>query len=56
MREEWVQNLQDEKKWNAVHIDTKLNLADMFTKCLAAPVRNKLEETLDSIAEGIAKQ
>ena len=54
MREEWVQDLQNEKKWKAVHIDTKLNIADMFTKCLAAPVRNKLEETLESIADEIA--
>ena len=54
MREEWVQDLQNEKKFNAVHVDTKLNLADMFTKCLAAPVRKVLEDTLGQLALIIA--
>ena len=56
MRQEWVQDLQNEKKWNAIHVDTKINLADMFTKCLAAPVRTKLDEVLVEIANDIANK
>ena len=54
MREMWIKELQDETRFNAVHIDTKKNLADMFTKCLTYPVRKVLEDELDRIAISVA--
>ena len=37
-RSQWVQDLQDVKVLTAVKVDTALNLADMFTKCLSSKV------------------
>ena len=33
-RQEWVQVLRDSNIVKAVHVDTTLNLSDMFTKAL----------------------
>ena len=54
MREEWVRDLQNESKYSAVHVDTKRNLADMFTKCLSAPVRKALQTEMQKVAMDIA--
>ena len=52
--EEWVQELKDEGKVNAVHVSTDRNLADMLTKGLKAEVRHKLDRCLKDIAEEVA--
>ena len=54
MRSGWVQELQDEGKVNAVHVDTSENLADMFTKCLPEVTRKTLEAEVDRIANSIS--
>ena len=45
-----VQELKDEGRVNAVHVDTTKNLADMLTKGLKAEVRNTLEKHLWEIS------
>ena len=52
--EQWVQELKDEGKVNAVHVSTEKNLADMLTKGLKAEVRHKLDRCLRDIAEEVA--
>ena len=51
LREHWVRELQDETKFNAVHISTDKNIADLFTKCLSVQVRDKLEKEIRNIAQ-----
>ncbi len=55
LRKAWVQELKDEAKVNAVHVDTTKNLADMLTKGLKAEVRNKLEGYLSKISQSVAE-
>ena len=51
---EWVRELRDEAKVNAVHVSTDRNLADMLTKGLKAEVRSKLEGCLMEIGDKLA--
>ena len=55
MREAWVQELRNKFKVKAVKVHTDKNLADMFTKCLAATVRRRLFDEIDAIAMQITK-
>ena len=50
-----IQELKDEGKVNAVHVDTKKNLADMLTKGLTAEVRSNLEKHLWEISMSVAE-
>ena len=54
LREAWVQELQEASSVVAEKVCTTLNLADMETKCLRAPTRGVLFETLDAMADLIA--
>ena len=49
-----IQELKDEGRVNAVHVDTTKNLADMLTKGLKAQVRNTLETPLWEISMTVA--
>jgi hypothetical protein len=53
MREAWVQELRNKFKVKAVKVHTDKNLADMFTKCLAATVRRRLFDEIGAIATKI---
>ena len=55
MREAWVQELRNKFKVKAVKIHTEKNLADMFTKCLAASVRRRLFDEIELIATQMTK-
>ena len=55
MREAWVQELRNKFKVKAVKIHTEKNLADMFTKCLAASVRRRLFDDIELIATQMTK-
>ena len=55
MREAWVQELRNKFKVKAVKVHTDKNLADMFTKCLAATVRRRLFDEIEAIAIQITK-
>ena len=37
VRQKWVQTLRDKKILRPVHVDTKINAADLFTKILPKP-------------------
>ena len=52
-RSQWVQDLQDTQVLKAVKVDTVLNLADMFTKCLSSKVRTALFTELRSKANEV---
>ena len=55
MREAWVQELRNKFKVKAVKVHTEKNLADMFTKCLAASVRRRLFDEIETIATQMTK-
>ena len=55
MREAWVQELRNKFKVKAVKVHTEKNLADMFTKCLAASVRRRLFDEIESISTQMIK-
>ena len=50
MREAWVQELRNKFKVKAVKVHTETNLAEMFTKCLAASVRRRSFDEAEPIA------
>ena len=54
LRAAWVQELKDEARVKAVHVDTTKNLADMLTKGLTAEVRGRLEKCLLDISLEVA--
>ena len=56
VRDKWVKDLKDVDVLKAVKVDTKLNLADVFTKCLTATVRETLMAELARIAQKVSMQ
>jgi hypothetical protein len=54
LREAWVGELKNTKQIKAIKVDTKLNLADLLTKCTRAPTRNVLFDKLDEITSIVA--
>ena len=45
LRWNWIKELRDNKRVQAVPIDTTKNIADLFTKCLSAStIRNLINE------------
>ena len=52
--EEWVRELKDKGRVNAVHVATGRNLAEMLTKGLKAEVRTKLDKCLNDKAQEVA--
>ncbi len=55
MREAWVQDLRNKFKVIAAKVHTEKNLADMFAKCLAAPVRRRLFYEIELIVTWITQ-
>ena len=51
-----MQDLQDTKVLKAVKVNTVLNLADMFTKCLSSTVRTALFKELRSKANEVLEE
>ena len=45
-RQEWVRLLRDKEILKPVHVDTKLNVADIFTKILSAPDFMRLRDMM----------
>ena len=56
VRDKWVKDLKDVDVLKAIKVDTKLNLADVFTKCLTATVRETLMAELARIAQKVSMQ
>ena len=50
-----VQELRNKFKVKAVKVHTENNLADMSTKCLAASVRRRLFDEIESITTQMTK-
>ena len=53
-RVDFIRELKDEAAIEAVKVDTVKNVADLFTKCLSAPVRQCLFKQIDQIAISLA--
>ena len=53
-RVDFIRELKDETAVEAVKVDTVKNVADLFTKCLSAPVRQCLFKQIDQIAISLA--
>ena len=56
MRESRIRELRDAKIVTAEHVDTKLNLADRFTKGLSHVARQALDQEMDLIRKVVLKR
>ena len=54
VRDKWVKDLKNMDVLKAVKVDTKVNLADIFTKCLSSQVRATLMDELARIAKEVS--
>ena len=54
VRDKWVKDLKNMDVLKAVKVDTTLNLADIFTKCLSSQVRATLMDELARIAKEVS--
>ena len=52
-RSDWVKELKDQSSVTAAKVTTDKNLADLLTKCHAAPARTRLQKELEAIANRI---
>ena len=53
-RSDWVKELKDQSSVTAIKVKTEKNLAGLYTKCHAAPVRRRLQKELEEVAAKIA--
>ena len=56
MRESRIRELRDSKIVTAEHVDTKLNLADRFTKGLSHVARQALDQEMDLIRKVVLQR
>ena len=55
-RQHWVQALRDHNLIKAIHVDTKVNLADIFTKSIDGPIFRTLRDMFLHDCTDVCKQ